>query len=591
MSTSPPAVLGKYQIIREIARSNDIVYEGYDPSMNRRVAIKELAMPAGASTQQREERIRRFQREIKAAGSLSHPNIVTIYEFGQDGDRYFMAMEYLDGRTLRNEIDTTGVLSKDRAIEIATDVLCALDFAHSHGVIHRDVKPENVQLLENGQVKLTDFGIARLTFEPNITMDGQVFGTPSYMSPEQVVGKNIDARSDLFSVATILYEMLTGVKPFTGDSVVTITYAIMNNSIPHPPQVDFELWKVIDRGLEKSPDLRIANAKQFIEALATAMQPRQAFDPPAYGAPSYASNQMVNPYAPPQIAPSHYPPAPPYSQPYQQPYSAPYSQPYPGTYQQPYQPQYQTPYQPPQQQYPVYYPPPPMPLVSTETKLFFKRLFVTILVVGGFIALVIFMVNTLAGALQEQDKMNRDSKLRTELNKSTAGVPVDKRIDLRKNAIPNIESKVGKEEENTGLANDYLTKAHDLERKGDLYTAEENYDNAVQTLPNNATVLAEKAAFYERTYAAKSGQLNGEMTEQLLTSCADTFKSASEKSEDGATKQDYANRSAVALLKLGDYFRDQDRIKARDFYSKAREIAVPGTATYAQANDKLNSMR
>ncbi len=229
MSGTTPTTLGKYQIIREIARSNDIVYEAYDPLMNRRIALKELAMPSGASDAQRDDRIRRFSREAKAAGSLNHPNIVTIFEFGEDSGRHFIAMEFLEGHNLRNELDTHGFLAADRAIEITLEVLDALDYAHKNGVIHRDIKPENIQLLPDGRVKLTDFGIARITFEPNLTIDGQVFGTPSYMSPEQVVGREIDARSDVFGVGVILYEMLSGQKPFQGDSVVSITYGIVKS--------------------------------------------------------------------------------------------------------------------------------------------------------------------------------------------------------------------------------------------------------------------------------------------------------------------------------------------------------------------------
>src|SRR5580704_12393818 len=137
---SPPSALGQYQIIREIARSNDIVYEAYDPLMNRRVAIKELAMPQGASGPQQEERITRFKREAQAAGTLNHPNIMTVFTFAEDAGRTFMAMEYLDGGTLRNEIDTKGFIPVERAIEIATHVLDGLGHAHSKGVIHRDIK-------------------------------------------------------------------------------------------------------------------------------------------------------------------------------------------------------------------------------------------------------------------------------------------------------------------------------------------------------------------------------------------------------------------------------------------------------------------
>src|SRR5688572_20837493 len=267
MSSGVPTTLGKYQIIREIARSNDIVYEAYDPLMNRRVALKELAVPPGSTPQQREERIKRFLREAKAAGSLSHPNIMTVYEVGEEGNKHFIAMEFLDGHTLRNELDTHGALSPERAISIATDILEGLDFAHRSGVVHRDIKPENIQLLSDGRVKLTDFGIARLTFEPNITMDGQVFGTPSYMSPEQVVGKEIDARSDLFSVGVILYEMVSGRKPFAGDSVVSITYAIMNAEPSQPQQANYAVWQVLQHALDKSPALRYASASEMIRAL------------------------------------------------------------------------------------------------------------------------------------------------------------------------------------------------------------------------------------------------------------------------------------------------------------------------------------
>src|SRR5438477_10204346 len=136
--SNPPTTLGKYQIIREIARSNDIVYEAYDPLMNRRVALKELAVPSGSTTPQKEERLKRFLREAKAAGSLAHANIVTIYEVGEAAGRHYLVMEYLDGHTLRNELDTKGFLSQDKAVEIAESVLLALEYAHSDGVVDRD---------------------------------------------------------------------------------------------------------------------------------------------------------------------------------------------------------------------------------------------------------------------------------------------------------------------------------------------------------------------------------------------------------------------------------------------------------------------
>src|SRR5262249_21237942 len=140
----------------------------------------------------------------------------------------FIAMEFLEGQSLRDVLQLQGVLPVQQAVQIVSAVAEALDYAHQHGVIHRDVKPDNVYLLTDGRIKLTDFGIARLMFEANLTADGQIFGTPSYMAPEQVAGRAIDPRSDLFSLGVMLYEMLSGRKPFPGDSVITITYNIMH---------------------------------------------------------------------------------------------------------------------------------------------------------------------------------------------------------------------------------------------------------------------------------------------------------------------------------------------------------------------------
>jgi serine/threonine protein kinase len=246
-------VLGHYRIIREIARSNDAVYEAVDTRINRRVAIKELMMPPGATDAVRQDRIARFQREARAAGSLTHPNIVTIFETEEENGRYFIVMEYLEGDNLRQKMDREGSLPPEEAVRIATQVLDGLAHAHSKGVIHRDIKPENIHILPTGLVKITDFGIARLKYEPNLTMDGQIFGTPSYMSPEQVQGGAIDERSDLFSVGIILYEMLAGYKPFQGDSVITITYNIVHTEPPSPPNIPAPLEWVIRRALRKSP--------------------------------------------------------------------------------------------------------------------------------------------------------------------------------------------------------------------------------------------------------------------------------------------------------------------------------------------------
>lgn len=272
--------------MREIARSNDIVYEALDASINRRVALKELLVPPNLTGQQKRERVERFYREARAAGSLAHPNIVTIYEVGEDQGRHFIAMEFLEGQTLRDVVEIEGKLSVERAVEIASGVCDGLSYAHSKGVIHRDIKPDNIQILPSGRIKITDFGIARLMEEPSLTAEGQVFGTPSYMSPEQVAGKPLDARTDIFSLGIVLFEMLTGRKPFTGDSVVTITYNIMNQDVTVPPTVPPYVEQAIRKSLSKQPYLRYQSAAEMAVALnPSSFQDAGVFpQPDAFGA-------------------------------------------------------------------------------------------------------------------------------------------------------------------------------------------------------------------------------------------------------------------------------------------------------------------
>ncbi|MEA2554577.1 MAG: eukaryotic-like serine/threonine-protein kinase [Fimbriimonadaceae bacterium] len=475
MSSTPPSTLGKYQIIREIARSNDIVYEAYDSLMNRRVALKELAMPGGSSSQQREDRIKRFLREARAAGSLAHPNIMTVFEVGQESERYFIAMEYLDGKTLRNELDTKGFLPPERASEIATAVLQGLDYAHSKGVIHRDIKPDNIQLLSTGGIKLTDFGIARLTFEPNLTMDGQVFGTPSYMSPEQVVGRDIDARSDLFSVGVVLYEMLCGAKPFPGDSVVTITYSIMNKPPERPTQINWAIWQVIEKALDKSPQMRYRTAQDFEQALAHALgaaqstvmgaPPQQQMSPPPYNPPAYGSQQVYGIQQQPPTGQNPY--GVPQQQAYgiqQQPSGAqnPYGNQMPmasGQYVQPQQlsgpvsvpPSYGVPM-------PIYYPPPPRkPLftISPQAKRAIAQLFIYLVAFTAVVGLFVVGIDKMSGAIADAV----GAKL------SPAG------------AKPGAKADPADEWNRRGLS---------AQNDRDYKSAEENFTEATKVSPNNA---------------------------------------------------------------------------------------------------------
>lgn len=488
--SSPSTTLGKYQIIREIARSNDIVYEAYDPLMNRRVALKELAMPPGSTSQQREERIRRFLREAKAAGSLSHPNIMTVYEVGQEGDRHFIAMEFLDGHTLRNELDTHGSLAPNRAIDIAIEVCEALEFSHKSGVVHRDIKPDNIQLLSDGRIKLTDFGIARLTFEPNITMDGQVFGTPSYMSPEQVVGKEIDARSDIFSLGVVLYEMVAGQKPFTGDSVVSITYAIMNKDPDQPTGVNYQLWQMLAKALDKSPALRYSSAHEMLVDLqaAKAGSASLVLDQPA-PAPTHAfapptGNPYLNPFMPPVAPPPSY-----LYNPYQ---PSPVGTQMPGTGHTTAPPGYMLPL-------PNYYPPPPrQPLIRPETSRFLGRLFVVALLFGALISLLIVGIWSAGNVYERMQNKTHDQTIQAQLAGISKSIPLSDRIERFRSLMSQLRDPATIGQANRDLAALYKEHADELLRNGDVDGAENSLRVAISVDGMNPDWYEALGDFYSK---------------------------------------------------------------------------------------------
>ena len=371
MQNSSTNTLGKYQIVREIGRSNDVVYEAVDPSINRRVALKELWIAPNVTGAQRRERIERFRREGKAAGRLSHPNVVTVFEVGQDNERHFIAMEFLEGQNLRDILQTGGPLSIQTAVDYMLQLCSALSYAHANGVIHRDIKPENVQILPDGHVKLTDFGIARLMDEPSITQDGQVFGTPSYMSPEQVAGKDLDARSDVFSLGVVLYEMVTGSKPFAGDSIVTITYNIMHMEAPPPPGAPPYVTSAIRTAMAKDADMRYACVEELAQDLKEQKVGDQFLTAPN-GNAAWPS-PLGGPPQPPQ------PPGP--LTPYGTPMPSPQSGSAPGTAPDPFSPS-----APPSAPMPP--PPPPAPVMSAETRNFLGLLLLAI----GLAGMLIFSV-------------------------------------------------------------------------------------------------------------------------------------------------------------------------------------------------------
>jgi|APFre7841882724_1041349.scaffolds.fasta_scaffold01096_7 serine/threonine-protein kinase len=266
--------LGKFQIRRELGKgAMGVVYEGYDPMIERTVAIKTVR-PEQLEGEDAAEQLARFRREAQAAGRLTHPNIVAIYDFGEDAGTTYIAMEFVKGRELQDILERSERLQMRDVVRVMDQLLEALGHAHAHGVVHRDIKPANIIVLPDGQVKVADFGIARLE-SSNLTQAGMVLGTPSYMSPEQFMGQAVDGRSDLFSAGVILYQLLTGEKPFTG-SVTTIMHKVLQEQ-PLPPstlnvQVPRAFDAVIQRALAKRPDERYQTAREFAATIRAAAE-------------------------------------------------------------------------------------------------------------------------------------------------------------------------------------------------------------------------------------------------------------------------------------------------------------------------------
>jgi serine/threonine-protein kinase len=247
-----------------------VVYRAHDPVIGRDVAVKTMHLSEEGTGMSRGELVGRFQTEARAAGLLTHPNIVAIYDAGEEEGLFYITMEMVEGRSLQTLLDARQLFPLPRVMKLMEQVCSALDFAHQHNVVHRDIKPANLVLTADDVVKITDFGTAKI-LQFGTAQTVHVMGTPSYMSPEQVKGKPVDGRSDIFSLGVILYELMTGEKPFPGQNITTVIYKIINEDPIPPRSLDSSihpgLSTVITRALAKDPNARFQTCRDLLEAM------------------------------------------------------------------------------------------------------------------------------------------------------------------------------------------------------------------------------------------------------------------------------------------------------------------------------------
>ncbi len=259
--------IGKYKIIGELGKgAMGIVYKGIDPDINREVAIKLIRFDMVSEDSEKEDAARRFIREAQSAGNLEHPNIITIYEVGREDNQTFIVMQYVDGESVKQAISAGKRFSPVEVVDLMMCLCDALELAHQNKIVHRDIKPGNILLDKQGRPYLVDFGVARMEMS-TMTQSGTIVGTPSYMSPEQIQGIRVDARADIFSLGVIIYEMLTGKRPFEGDHITTIVYKIMNEEPTNIREMKRDLpegfEQVIKKALEKDPNKRYQSCKEL----------------------------------------------------------------------------------------------------------------------------------------------------------------------------------------------------------------------------------------------------------------------------------------------------------------------------------------
>lgn len=292
--------LGKYDIRGTLGRgAMGVVYDGWDPLIERRVAIKTVPLLRADHDPEAQEGLARFRREAQAAGRLQHPNIVAVYDYGETPEFAYLVMEFVDGRTLKSVLDAQERFSVREVARVMGELLDALQYSHDHGVVHRDVKPANMILTRAGRVKVADFGVARIE-SSNMTQVGTVIGTPAYMSPEQLAGQTVDSRTDIYSAGVVLYQLLTGDRPYHGSNLTSIYHQALNSD-PVPPSklavtVPEAFDPVVARAMAKRPADRYAGALQFAEAIRAAAVVRSITPAPA--APEPDATVVAKPLKP-----------------------------------------------------------------------------------------------------------------------------------------------------------------------------------------------------------------------------------------------------------------------------------------------------
>ncbi len=315
-ATDLPSSVGRYQITGALGfGAMGAVYKAFDPLIKRTLAIKTIRLDIPRQSPQYASFIERFYREARISGTLSHPNIVTLFDIGEEGGLPFLAMEFVDGSTIASVLEAGTRFKPEKVIGLVSQVALALDYAHSRGVVHRDIKPSNLIVYEDDKVKVTDFGIAKLA-DSEITHAGVLLGTPSYMSPEQAMGEKLDGRSDIFSLGVCAFEMLSGQQPFPGANVTAILYKLVHVDPIEPPDLEAsglvpQKWHdVFHKVLAKKPEDRYQTAGAFVQDLEYCLGAwftglgQETIRIPAEGTPETATIQAITPAANPVPQPA-----------------------------------------------------------------------------------------------------------------------------------------------------------------------------------------------------------------------------------------------------------------------------------------------